>query len=74
MSQRFCPECGGALFYDAPVKLFACKSCGLYGDREEFSDIKDKHVVEMDDGKRKRKAQSEYLEWWLSSKETKSKL
>ncbi len=73
MSQRFCPECGGALFYEAPVQRFICKSCGLYVDREELYDLKVKRTGDVDEKTRKKREHGEYLEWWLASKQTKSK-
>jgi transcription initiation factor TFIIIB Brf1 subunit/transcription initiation factor TFIIB len=66
--QQYCPECGGVLFYDSPARRYACKSCGLYVTREEISDIRARIRNEQDELKRKRREQSEYLEWWLSAK------
>lgn len=66
--QQFCPECGGELFYDSPTKRYGCKSCGLYVTREQISDIRAQVRNEQDELKRKRREQSEYLEWWLSAK------
>ena len=72
MSQRLCPECEGDLFYDAPMKLFVCKKCGLYADRDTLSDIKYAKKDALDDTSQKNREQSEYLEWWLTSKKDKS--
>lgn len=56
------------MFYDAPMKKFVCRGCGLYVSREQIDTIKDKVRV-TDDGKAKRRReQSEYLDWWLSKK------
>ena len=71
MSQRFCPECGGPLHYDPPSKRFICKSCGLYATREELERLRERPRVEEDERRRRKRLHSEYLEWWLSSKEDK---
>jgi len=67
MAQQFCPECGGTLFYDSPVRRYICKSCGLYATKDEIADLRAKIKSESED-KRKKKEKSEYLEWWLSKK------
>ncbi|MCL4437081.1 MAG: hypothetical protein M1503_06635 [Thaumarchaeota archaeon] len=69
MSQQFCPECGGVLFYDIPMKRYLCKSCGLYVTKDEIRDIKDKSKEREEDSRKKKSRQhDEYLSWWLGSK------
>jgi transcription initiation factor TFIIIB Brf1 subunit/transcription initiation factor TFIIB len=68
MSSRYCPECGGSMFYDAPMKKFVCRGCGLYVSREQIDTIKDKVRVTDDSKTKRRREQSEYLDWWLSKK------
>jgi len=71
MSQQFCPECGGALFYDIPTKRYLCKSCGLFVTKDEILDLRDKERDKRyeEDGRRKKtREHSEYLDWWLSKK------
>ena len=54
------------------MKLFVCKKCGLYADRDTLSDIKYAKKDALDDTSQKNREQSEYLEWWLTSKKDKS--
>ncbi len=68
MSQNFCPECGGILFYEAPTRRYVCRSCGLYTTKDERLDLKEKHREEADEKKRKKRERDEYLKWWLSKK------
>ncbi len=69
MSQQFCPECGGTLFYDIPMKRYLCRSCGLYVTKDEISDLRDKdRRREEDSGRQKTRKHEEYLEWWLGKK------
>jgi ribosomal protein S27AE len=68
MPEQLCPECGAALFYDSPTKRYACKGCGLYVTKDELVNIKDKLRQGMDEYRKRKQQQSEYLEWWLSAK------
>lgn len=69
MSQQFCPECGGVLFYDIPVKRYLCKSCGLYVTKDEIQQLKEKYRRrEEDSGRSKEREHGEYLDWWLKKK------
>jgi transcription initiation factor TFIIIB Brf1 subunit/transcription initiation factor TFIIB len=68
MPEQSCPECGASLFYDSSTKRYACKGCGLYVTKDELVNIRDKLHNQMDETRKKRAQQSEYLEWWLSSK------
>ena len=54
------------------MKLFVCKKCGLYADRDTLSYIKYAKKDALDDTSQKNREQSEYLEWWLTSKKDKS--
>ncbi|MDG6996532.1 MAG: hypothetical protein JRN52_11465 [Nitrososphaerota archaeon] len=68
MPEQSCPECGASLFFDSTAKRYVCKGCGLYVTRDELTNIRDKLRRETDESRKKRAEQSEYLEWWLSSK------
>ena len=69
MSQQFCPECGGVLFYDIPMKRYLCKSCGLYVTKDEISNLKDKNRSRTDNkDAKKSRDHDEYLDWWLKKK------
>ena len=69
MVDQFCPECGGTMIYESPVRRFVCRSCGLYATRDEISDLRQKaRIPVVDEARKKRKERGEYLDWWLSSK------
>ncbi len=68
MPEQSCPECGGILFFDSPTKRYTCKSCGLYVTKDELMNIKDKLRNQVDEQRKRKQQQSEYLEWWLSAK------
>jgi hypothetical protein len=69
---QFCPECGGALVFDAVNKRFSCKSCGLFLTRDQLADLRYKLKTLPDDERRKRqRQQSDYLDWWLSGNKNK---
>ncbi|MDG6998642.1 MAG: hypothetical protein JRN15_05955 [Nitrososphaerota archaeon] len=68
MPEQSCPECGASLFFDSTAKRYVCKGCGLYVTKDELVNMRDKLRRETDDNRKKRAEQSEYLEWWLSSK------
>jgi len=68
MLSQFCPECGGEMLYDSPVRRYVCKSCGLYVTKDEIREIREKGRVVEDERRRKRREYGEYLEWWLGKK------
>jgi ribosomal protein S27AE len=69
---QFCPECGGALLFDAVNKRFSCKSCGLFLTRDQLSDLRYKMKTLPDDERRKRqRQQADYLDWWLTGNKNK---
>ena len=72
VTQTYCPECGGILFYDPPVKAYGCKSCGIFITKDKLNDIKRKLKEGNSDTDydAKRKNQDDYLKWWLSGKKT----
>ena len=45
-----------------------CKGCGLYVTKDELVNMRDRLRKDTDETRKKRAQQSEYLEWWLSSK------
>jgi hypothetical protein len=51
------------MYYEPNTKHFICKNCGLYVTREQIYDILDRKR-----GEKKKSKESEYLDWWLSSK------
>jgi ribosomal protein S27AE len=72
MVDQFCPECGGALLFDAVNKRFSCKSCGLFLTRDQLSDLRYKMKTLPDDERRKRaRQQADYLDWWLTGNKNK---
>ncbi|MHB8567467.1 MAG: hypothetical protein ACYC7D_09500 [Nitrososphaerales archaeon] len=66
--QQSCPECAATLFYDSPSRRYVCKGCGLYVTKDELVNIRDRQRKDLDENRKKKNQQSEYLEWWLSSK------
>ncbi len=66
--QQSCPECSATLFYDSPSRRYVCKGCGLYVTKDELVNIRDRQRKDLDEVRKKKNQQSEYLEWWLSSK------
>jgi uncharacterized Zn finger protein (UPF0148 family) len=68
MPEQICPECGAVLFFDSPTRRYSCKGCGLYVTKDELDTIKDRLHREVDEQRKRRQQQSEYLEWWLSAK------
>jgi transcription initiation factor TFIIIB Brf1 subunit/transcription initiation factor TFIIB len=66
--EQSCPECSALLFFDSTTKRYVCKGCGLYLTKDELVNMRDKQRAQVDESRKKRDQQSEYLEWWLSSK------
>ena len=66
----YCPECGGELHYDPPIRRYVCKSCGLSLSYQELMELKDRlrPDFESEEDKRKKK-RKEYLDWWFSKRE-----
>ncbi|MGC8569569.1 MAG: TFIIB-type zinc ribbon-containing protein [Nitrososphaeria archaeon] len=58
-----CPECGGPLFYETSTKMYICRKCGLYVNRQQLMDL-----IERKKPKAKQDPKREYLSWWLSGK------
>jgi DNA-directed RNA polymerase subunit M/transcription elongation factor TFIIS len=69
----YCIECGGLLEYDRELKSYYCKSCGATFSLQELLILRDKKKLINDKNKNEKKKKMEYLEWWLSEKEKKSK-
>ncbi len=67
---KYCPECGGELFYDPSMKLYMCRSCGATYNQQELADAWKKIRGRLSEEDRKEKLQKEYLRWWLSRKES----
>jgi transcription initiation factor TFIIIB Brf1 subunit/transcription initiation factor TFIIB len=64
---EYCPECGGTMTYESSTKRHVCKSCGLYVTKEQLLDLREKNR-ELSEKDKKKKRQSEVLQWWLSKK------
>ena len=65
----YCPECGGEMYYDLPVKRHICKSCGLSLTYQELMELRDKLSDRNDsEEEKRRKLKKEYLDWWFSKK------
>jgi len=66
----YCPECGGVMGYDARLRRYVCKSCGLSLTSQELMELRDRLRPERDtDEDERRKRRKEYLDWWFSRKE-----
>ncbi len=67
---KYCPECGGELFYDPPTKRYMCKSCGATYNQQELVEAWKKVRRHLNEEDGRKKLQREYLRWWLSRKES----
>jgi len=66
---NYCLECGGVLSYDASLKQYVCKSCGLTFTYQQIIEGKDRLLDERAVGEdERRRRQKDYLKWWLSKK------
>ena len=65
----YCPECGGEMGYDARIRRYICKSCGLSLTSQELMELKDKFRPESTDEDERKKKRKEYLDWWFSRKD-----
>ncbi|MEM1666410.1 MAG: FYDLN acid domain-containing protein [Nitrososphaerota archaeon] len=65
---RFCPDCGGTMFYDRETRQYVCNSCGVSYTIQELVMIKEKKMSLKEEQERKKRQKEEYLEWWLSKK------
>jgi len=65
----YCPECGGETQYISMTKRYVCKSCGLSVTHQELIELRQQFRPKFEsDGEEHRKAQKEYLKWWLGKK------
>jgi len=65
----YCPECGGEMQYMSMTKRYVCKSCGLSVTHQELIELKQQLRPKLvSDGEERRRAQKEYLKWWLGKK------
>ncbi|MCD6443678.1 hypothetical protein CW710_02610 [Candidatus Bathyarchaeota archaeon] len=65
---RYCPECGGELYYDPSLKIYVCRSCGSAYTHQELIDAWRKIRQQTVEEDRRKRLQREYLKWWLSKK------
>ncbi|MHA1380461.1 MAG: hypothetical protein ACTSRG_19015 [Candidatus Helarchaeota archaeon] len=67
-----CPECAGPMKYVSAIRRYTCKHCGLSLTRIELDDLREKlrDQVKYEKTKEydKQKKQREYLDWYLSKK------
>lgn len=67
-----CPECGiGVLVYDREARHYVCERCGATFTSQDLLLEREKIMSKKFEENKKRKMHSEYLEWWLSAKESK---
>ncbi|UCG36674.1 MAG: hypothetical protein JSV64_08810 [Candidatus Bathyarchaeota archaeon] len=65
----YCPECGGQMQYISMTKHYACKSCGLSVTQQELFELRQQLRPGRDtESEKRKKAQKEYLKWWLAKK------
>ncbi|MFP3985073.1 MAG: hypothetical protein ACLFU9_03780 [Candidatus Bathyarchaeia archaeon] len=65
----YCPECGGEMQYISMTKRYVCKSCGLSVTQQELMELREQLRPKPESGiEERRKAQKEYLKWWLGKK------
>lgn len=64
--KRYCPECGGKLRYDPPVKLYTCLSCGRVYTWEQLIEARHKLLSSLNNEEDVKKKRKEMLKWWLS--------
>jgi DNA-directed RNA polymerase subunit M/transcription elongation factor TFIIS len=65
----YCPECGGDMHYEAAIKRYICKSCGLQVTQQELMELRDKNRPEEETEEEVRaNRRKEYLKWYLSKK------
>ena len=56
--------------YIAMTKRYVCKSCGLSVTHQEMIELRQQMKPKSDsDTEKRRKAQKEYLKWWLGKKD-----
>jgi len=68
----YCPECGGEMRYDQPLKRYICKSCGLSLTYQELMELRDRNRETPESGteeEKRRKRRKEYLDWWFARRE-----
>jgi len=65
----YCPECGGNMQYISATKRYACQSCGLSVTNQELIELRQQLRPKFEsESEERRKAQKEYLKWWLGKK------
>ncbi|MEM1945260.1 MAG: TFIIB-type zinc ribbon-containing protein [Nitrososphaerota archaeon] len=66
----FCPECGSRLVYDRESRSYVCERCGGTYTQQDLLIEREKNLAKKFVDERKRRDRTEYLEWWLSAKES----
>lgn len=65
---RFCPDCGGTMFYDRETRQYVCNSCGASYTIQELIVRRERELALKDEQERRKRQKEEYLAWWLSKK------
>ena len=72
-----CPECAGVMEYNRYQKAQVCNSCGLSLTRHELDNywkkIKTENIDGSDELQQKKSRKKEWLDWYSSSKEDKTR-
>ena len=65
----YCPECGGQMLFDASIRSYVCRSCGVLYTREQLAEAREKQFRPAEDERAQaKKKRKEVLKWWLSDK------
>jgi len=65
----YCPECGGQMLFDASIRSYVCKSCGVLYTREQLAEARERQFRPAEDERAQaKKKRKEVLKWWLSDK------
>ena len=65
-----CPECGSRLVYDRESRSYVCERCGGTYTQQDLLMEREKLLAKKFDEEKRKRSRSEYLEWWLSAKQT----
>jgi len=67
--RNFCPECAGILKYEASLKNYTCRSCGMTYTKERLEEARNRLHEENDERSKEDKKRRDVLKWWLNKKE-----
>ncbi len=66
----YCLECGSKLIYDRSTRQYVCESCGSTYTSQELLVARERMQASKFENERKKRERNEYLEWWLSAKQS----